>query len=143
MTLHRRASRAGRSSIALCAFTVATVAAAQTASAPEVETTATPPTPPGARQLCDEHVRANVGEVHWQLHALTQTPAAVVTSYVRTYGAPPTRGDGQHLLVRGPSNLIHEIYPVSEMAQRPHCAQNPRPGESTLVLISVLHAAPR
>jgi hypothetical protein len=115
-------------------------AAAQTGGPPEVQTNTALPAPANARLLCDEHVLATSAEIHWQLYALRRPPEEVVREYLqRTHTSAPRGADGRHLLVRMPNQLLHDVLPASEMASGPHCAQNVREGELTLVRVSVMH----
>ena len=110
------------------------------AELPEVQAPAAFSAPPNGRQLCDEHVLANVGEVHWQLYAYSASPETTVREYLARLHLPAPRGDGRHLRIRGPNNLIHDVYPASELATGgPHCAEGVRQGEQTLVRVSVFH----
>jgi hypothetical protein len=97
--------------------------------------------PEGARRLCDQHITGATMHVQWTTYALAEAPAAVVARYrARRYHPdapePDTNPDAEHLMLRGPGDVVVTIYPAGENNSHPHCAVEPTATERTVLLLS-------
>ncbi|MDB4933252.1 MAG: hypothetical protein JWP87_224 [Labilithrix sp.] len=95
--------------------------------------------PAGAIPLCDEHVVANTGEIHWRSYATAEARSAVNARY-RVASAncpyeltfkPPAFG-----IASGGRRLA--TYEASE-PEYPKCAKTPGVSHKTVIVVSDLH----
>jgi hypothetical protein len=93
--------------------------------------------PPNADPLCDEHVIATVGEIHWRSYGVTDARANVN----RQYQAMISSCTGASLTSKPPAFEIEQGEKRLETFEStnttfPACSQHPRPAHQTVVIIS-------
>jgi len=95
--------------------------------------------PEGAELLCEEHVVANVAEIHWRSYGLTEARALVNQRYHAAAG-----GCRASLVFKPPLFSVAvgdqrlETYESSDTSF-PRCSRAPRDSHRTVVIISLKH----
>lgn len=92
--------------------------------------------PPGAELICDEHVMANVAEIHWRSYGVAEARASVNQRYhglASSCGVSFTFKPPLFSLSKGERRL--ETFEVSNRSY-PTCANNPTAKHQTVVVVS-------
>ena len=89
-----------------------------------------------ARRLCNEHVAGTTMHIEWSSYASKDSVATIAASYEKATGRKATTGAKGERSLEWDSNHKLDIYPATRNDEFPHCSEKPRPGESSVILMS-------